>query len=133
MKRAAQLFYNIIGLIALGLGLAGIIVPLLPTTPFLLLASACFLRGSERLHNWLMQHPRLGPYIRSFRDERAMTLRAKIWTFVFLWASLLFSMYQLQSIGFTVLLAAIGVIITTLLLRMNTLSPERSAATVPDR
>jgi uncharacterized membrane protein YbaN (DUF454 family) len=59
------------------LGVIGIFVPLLPTTPFVLLAAFCFSRGSARCEAWLLNHPRLGPMIRDWRATRAIPLRAK--------------------------------------------------------
>jgi len=75
------------GSIALALGVIGIFVPLLPTTPFLLLASACYLRGSARLHRWLLSHGRLGAYIRAFEEGRGIPRRAKIVAIGLLWIS----------------------------------------------
>ncbi len=66
------------GVVALGLGIAGIPLPLLPTTPFLLLAAFCFSRSSKRLHDWLVSHPQLGPPIRDWNENGAIPLRAKI-------------------------------------------------------
>ncbi len=73
----ARAFWLVGGLVCLGLGLLGIPLPLLPTTPFLLLAAFCFARGSDRLHNWLINHPRLGPPIESWHREGAISKSAK--------------------------------------------------------
>lgn len=68
----------VLGFVSLGLGLAGIALPLLPTTPFLLLSAWLFLKGSPRLHAWLLSRPRLGGYIKDFQERRAIPLRAKV-------------------------------------------------------
>ncbi len=78
-----------LGAVSLGLGVVGIFVPLLPTTPFLLLTAALWMRSSPRLYAWLLAHRRLGPYIRSFRENRAIPLRAKVLTLSVMWASML--------------------------------------------
>jgi len=65
------------GLISLGLGIIGAVLPLLPTVPFLLLAAFCFARSSDRLHGWLLHHPTFGPAIRNWRDHGAISRRAK--------------------------------------------------------
>jgi uncharacterized membrane protein YbaN (DUF454 family) len=66
------------GLVAMALGLLGIVLPLLPTTPFLLLAAFCFARSSPALHDWIVHHPRLGPPIRDWRTHGAISRNAKI-------------------------------------------------------
>lgn len=65
------------GLVALGLGLIGIVLPGLPTTPFVLLAAACFARASPRLHRWLTNHRYLGPMVRDWEANRSLPLRVK--------------------------------------------------------
>ncbi|EHR70217.1 hypothetical protein BurJ1DRAFT_1345 [Burkholderiales bacterium JOSHI_001] len=65
------------GALALVTGIVGIFVPLLPTTPFVLLAAFCFSRGSTRCERWLVEHPRFGPMVRDWRERRAVPLRAK--------------------------------------------------------
>jgi len=80
------------GLVALGLGLIGIVLPGLPTTPFVLLAAACFARASPRLHGWLTTHRYLGPMVRDWEANRSLPLRVKwiaitmMGTMVLLWA-----------------------------------------------
>ncbi|MBD3763963.1 MAG: YbaN family protein [Rhodobacterales bacterium] len=66
-------------LLSLGLGLLGIVLPLLPTVPLILLAAFCFARSSDRLHNWLLKHPRLGPPIKAWRQTGAISRAGKLW------------------------------------------------------
>ncbi|WP_353217698.1 YbaN family protein [Sandarakinorhabdus sp.] len=68
----------VIGLISLGLGIAGVVLPLLPTTPFVLLSAFCFARSSPRWHAWLMNHASFGPLIRNWQQHRAIAPRAKL-------------------------------------------------------
>ncbi len=77
--------FMLIGFVSLVLGIIGIFLPLLPTTPFLLLSAAMFFRGSPRAYKWLLGHRYLGPYIRSFREDRSIPLRAKIVSLSLLW------------------------------------------------
>ena len=75
---AVRSLWAIGGFIALGLGILGIPLPLLPTTPFLLLAAFCFSRSSERLHDWLVNHPRLGPPIKDWNEHGAIPFKTKL-------------------------------------------------------
>lgn len=68
----------VLGLALVGLGFVAIFVPLLPTTGFMLLALPCFARSSPRLEAWLLNHPRFGPHLRAWREERAIPRRGKI-------------------------------------------------------
>jgi len=76
--RAVRTFWLLLGLVLVGIGFIGIVVPLLPTTDFMLLAVPCFARSSPRLEAWLLNHPRFGPGLRAWRSDRAVPRNAKI-------------------------------------------------------
>ncbi len=76
----------------MGLGMIGIILPLLPTVPFLLLAAFCFARSSERLHAWMLEHPRLGPPIQDWQQSGAINPQAKKWATISIAAVFLLSL-----------------------------------------
>lgn len=73
-----RIFWTLGGGIALLLAIAGTVLPLVPTVPFLLLAAFCFARSSQTLHHWLLDHPHLGPPIRQWRDRGAIGRKAKV-------------------------------------------------------
>jgi uncharacterized membrane protein YbaN (DUF454 family) len=112
----------IIGLVAVGIGTVGIFVPLLPTTPFYLLAAACFFRSSDRLYQWLIGNKWCGPYIRNYREHRAIPRHAKIVALVLLWGTIGHAVFALlDPIWLRILLVAIAVGVTAYLLSLKTL------------
>ena len=110
-------FYNLAGALAVLLGVLGIFLPLLPTTPFLLLASWCFARGSDRLHHWLLSHRVFGEYLRNFEAGRGIPLKAKIVATLMLWGSLLTAMRRFDGITIPALLALTGACVSLYLWR----------------
>lgn len=78
MTRARRYLLTLLGCIMLMLGALGAVLPLLPTTPFLLAAAACFSRSFPRLEAWLLDHPRLGPPLRDWKRSGAISARAKV-------------------------------------------------------
>lgn len=84
-----RLLLAALGLLSLGLGILGIFLPVLPTTPLLLLAAALFFRSSPRLYDWLLEHPKLGPYIKNFREHKAIPLKIKVLSVSLVWLTLL--------------------------------------------
>jgi uncharacterized protein len=81
------------GVLFVALALVGVVVPVLPTTPFLLLAAACFLRSSRRMHRWLLGNRLFGEYLRRYRDGEGMSVASKVKTLVLLWATLAASLF----------------------------------------
>jgi hypothetical protein len=77
--RWTRAFWIGAGAVCLLLGVVGLLLPLLPTTPFVLLAAGCFARGSERCERWLLEHPYFGPKVRDWRENRAVPRAAKWW------------------------------------------------------
>lgn len=73
----------LVGFTALGLGIIGIILPILPTTPFLLLASVCFMRGSEKLNNWFKSTKIYKKHLETFIKDRTLTLKQKVLILLF--------------------------------------------------
>lgn len=123
-----KIVLNTIGVLAVLLGILGIFLPLLPTTPFLLLASACFARGSDRLHHWLLNHGAFGRYLRDFEEGRGIPLRAKIVASVMMWGSLLWSMLRWDILPLQIGLALTGVAVSTYLWRhVPTWRPRKDA------
>ena len=78
MKRALRAAYLAAGFVFLGLGVLGVVLPVLPTTPFVLLAAACFARSSERFYRWLLEHRTFGPLVREWRQHRSIPYRVKL-------------------------------------------------------
>ena len=78
MKRFARIGWLSLGMVCVALGVIGALLPLMPTTIFLILATACFARSSPRLEQWLLDHPRCGATLRAWRRDGAMSRRAKV-------------------------------------------------------
>jgi uncharacterized membrane protein YbaN (DUF454 family) len=117
-----------IGIVAVTLGVIGIVVPLLPTTPFLLLAAACFVRSSERLYAWLIHHKWFGDYIRHYREHRAIASRVKVVVLVLLWGTIGYAALGVVTDWWVrILLGAIAVGVTVHILRLKTLTKDMLA------
>ncbi len=92
-NRLLRFILIFLGTISLGLGIIGVFLPLLPTTPFLLLSAACYVRSSKRFYNWLMNNKLLGKYIKNYLDGKGIPLKVKIYAISLLWFTILLSIY----------------------------------------
>jgi len=130
-EKVVRFVYVTLGSLFVALAVLGIFLPLLPTTPFLLLAATCYAKGSERFYDWLMEHKWLGPYVKPFRSGKGMPLRAKVVTLSLMWLAMSSSAYFfIKPIFIIVLMVVVGIGVTIFLLRMPTLQisePEMEA------
>lgn len=101
------------GTIFVALGSIGIFVPLLPTTPFLLLAAACYARGSKKFYNWLLSNRWFGQYVRNYLEGRGIPLKTKILVILLLWLTIGYSaMFVIPLLVGKAVLVLIAVVIT---------------------
>lgn len=111
------------GVLLTALGIIGIFLPLLPTTIFLILASACFVKGSPKANEWLRNHKILGLYLKNFQDKTGLTIKAKIVNISFLWIMILISVFYFTDVLYIrILLLVIAAGVTLHLLMIKTSS-----------
>ena len=104
--------YLVAGFLLVAIGVIGIFLPLLPTTIFLILASACFVKSSPKANEWLRNHKIFGVYLKNYKDNSGLTIKSKIFSIIFLWVSILVSAFFLTYelyIRIILLAIAIGV------------------------
>lgn len=109
------------GWLSVVLGVLGIFLPVLPTTPFLLLAAACFLRTSPRFYHWLIHHPKLGKYVIYYLDGKGIPRKAKVYTLLTLWATMLLTVVLVDSQVVRIILPLIGLSVSMYIVRLPTL------------
>lgn len=115
-----------LGVINVALGVAGIILPLLPTTPFLLLAAYLFAKSDDRRYRWLLRHRHLGPYIHAFRGKTGLTKTQKIRIGTSISIAMAISIYFAPIVLVKCLLAGGWAFWTIVLIRMKTAKPNQS-------
>lgn len=126
-SRVVRALYLTVGFAALILGVVGIVLPVLPTTPFVLLAAACFARSSQRFHDKLLANRTAGPIIREWMEHRSIARRVKRWVYVLMALSFGSSILLLTSVWHQVMLAVMGITLVAFIWRI----PVRDADTSP--
>ncbi len=121
MNHSIKLMFMLFGWLCVILGVIGLFLPLLPTTPFLLLAAWLFARSSERFHTWLVEHPRLGPMVTAWQDGHGIERRVRARILIVLWLSMLVSMLIISKLWAVLLLCTTGTAVTLYLLRQPVL------------
>ncbi|MCS7053457.1 MAG: YbaN family protein [Ignavibacterium sp.] len=120
IPKVQKYFYLISGILLVAIGVIGIFLPVLPTTIFLILASACFVKSSPKANEWLRNHRILGIYIKNYQEKSGLTIKAKIFNIVFLWIMILASAFLLTDelyIKILLLAIAIGVSIHIIMIK----------------
>ena len=101
------------GTLSTGIGIVGVFVPILPTTPFLLLAAACYMRSSERFYQWLINNRIFGAYVRNYIEGRGMPVKMKIFIILLLWLTIGLSVtFGVQNIVIRIVLICIAIGVT---------------------
>ncbi len=113
--------WNVFGSIFVTVGLIGIFLPLLPTTPFLLLAGYSFNRGSDKMRNWFESNKLIRTYINNYREKKGMTIRAKMNSIFILWFTIGVSIYLMDNIYLRIVLIIVIISVTIHLIRIPSL------------
>lgn len=108
------------GTISLAVGIVGIAVPILPTTPFVLIAAACYLRGSKRMYDWMVENRYIGSYLRDYMEGRGISIRAKATSVAVLWALIVLSaIFATSNSAIRIVLLVIAVAVTAHLVTLR--------------
>ena len=119
-NRPLKVVLIIAGIIFTATGMIGVFVPILPTTPFLILAAACFLRSSDRMYHWLLSNRIFGKYLKNYLDKKGIPLGVKVFTIILLWATILLSAFVFVDIiwvSILLVIIALGVTIHLVMIR----------------
>ncbi len=110
----------VLGTLFVGLGILGIFLPLLPTTPFLLLAAACYARSSKRFYNWLLNNKWFGKYIKNYREGKGVPIKVKIMAISLLSITTIFSsLFVIKNLYVSIVLMSIAVIVAIYILSLR--------------
>ncbi|MFT4777037.1 MAG: uncharacterized membrane protein YbaN (DUF454 family) [Oleispira sp.] len=121
-NKAIKALLLFIGGLSVVLGVIGIFLPVMPTTPFLLLAAACFMRTSPKFYNWLVGHPKLGKYLVYYLEGKGIPLKAKVYTIATMAISMGVTCYFVPITVVRILLPLVGVLVALYIVRQPTLA-----------
>lgn len=115
-----KIIFIIVGTISVILGIVGILIPLLPTTPLLLLGAACFARSSPKFHRWLFQNRWFGKYLTNYKEGKGIPTKIKVYSIVFLWCVIgLWIVFGEVSQIFQIILIAASIAVTVHLMLLK--------------
>lgn len=129
MKKHVKHLMALAGFLSLALGILGIFLPLLPTTPFVLLAAWFFLRSSDRMYRYLISHKHFGPMIINFQVNKAIPVHAKVISLALMWGCILFSAFYVVHIWFVrIVLLITAICVSIHILSYKTLKKQKEKA-----
>lgn len=129
-SKLSRFLWMTAGTLFLVLGLIGIILPLLPATPFLLLAAACYIRGSQRMYRWMLSNKLFGRYLRDYREGRGLSVKIKIGIITLLWITIgITAIIVFDDVIIRVILIAVAIGVT---IHVLTIRPKRRTKSVRD-
>ncbi|MGP4040583.1 YbaN family protein [Gracilibacillus sp. D59] len=112
MSNVKRTLWILGGSLSLVIGLIGMIVPILPTTPLIILAGFCYGKSSARLHNWLVTNKYFGHYIKDYTDGKGVPIRIKILAVLIVWTSVLFTVTVIPLFPIRIFMLGIAVFVT---------------------
>lgn len=121
----------VVGCLSVALGVLGIFLPLLPTTPFILLAGACFARSSESFYRWITSHPRFGPMIANYLAGRGLPRKAKRMALLLMWTSITVGCLWVDFVWARVAMLLTAAAVSLYILRLPTLEADTNTAAKP--
>ncbi|WP_304205592.1 YbaN family protein [Fusobacterium perfoetens] len=124
LKKSIFLF---LGLISIIVGTIGIFLPLLPTTPFLLLSLYCFGKSSKKFHNFILENKIFGKYIKDYHEKKGITLKNKLSALLLLSVSMSFSIYKITQIHLRIFLIIVFLGVTYHILSLKTLNEKKES------
>jgi uncharacterized membrane protein YbaN (DUF454 family) len=135
-QKLVRTLWLVAGTVCVVLGAVGIVLPILPTTPFLLAAAACYYKSSPRMHKWLLNNKWFGEYIRNYTEGKGLTMKTKVTALTVLWATIGFStVFMLDRIlpatlvlSMQVIMVAVAIAVSTHILRLPTFRKTKENA-----
>ena len=126
-KRFKQGILIVSGILLVGLGVLGIFLPLMPATPFLLLAAICFANSSKKFYDWLLNNRYFGSYIKNYREGKGISARVKIFSMLLLWISILCSIFFVApNLVVVIILFSVAILSSYNILRIRTMKPSET-------
>ena len=119
-QKVVRVLFFVAGSVSLALGAIGIVLPILPTTPFLLIALACYCRSSERMTRWMLNNKYFGKYIRNYKEGKGIPMKTKLFAITTLWITISISAILILNIWIALILFAVAIAVTIHIIRLPT-------------